>query len=184
MHEYPEGLPFEVKKPEQWELEHDIYFPLFKEAQQHEKEGRYFEALELYRCIHQRFTPRGSSYYVAPLWLLERDEHFDETISLCQKAITAIGHNLFKGDTEIFRGTINRVEKKKNQSKDFNSYQDFAVYTVVSFISMNPNLNKITLLSRLHTECEIFDANKYVEEAVKQGIIIREKRGRAFIYHV
>lgn len=109
---YPAGLPFEIKKNEQWELDHDIYFPMFEEARRLEQSDQPDKALEIYLEIHERFTPRGTVYYDYPVWLLEKHSQFDKAIEICQKAIHAISKNLFNADIEPYQHCIFRINKK------------------------------------------------------------------------
>lgn len=111
-----EGLDFEVKKPEQWELDHDIYFPMYEKAKKLEEAGKESEALEIYSEVHNKFIPRGTTYYDRPIWLFEKRRQFDMAIDLCEKAINAISQNLFNADIELYKNDIQRFQliKKNN----------------------------------------------------------------------
>jgi tetratricopeptide (TPR) repeat protein len=110
---YPKGLPFMVRKPEQWELDHDQYFPMFKRARLLEKEGKADEALEIYMRVLRNYTPRGTLYYERPAIILERAGEYDDAILICDRAIMAISEGVFSGDTEPFERRRARLAKKR-----------------------------------------------------------------------
>lgn len=110
---YPKGLPFMVRKPEQWELDHDQCFPMFKRARLLEKEGKADEALEIYMRILRNYTPRGTLYYERPAIILERAGEYDDAILICDRAIMAISEGLFSADTEPFERRRARLAKKR-----------------------------------------------------------------------
>jgi len=110
---YPKGLPFVVRKPEQWELDHYQYFPTPKRARLLEKEGKADEALEIYMRILRNYTPRGTLYYERPAIILERAGKHDDAILICDRAIAAISEGLFNADTEPFERRRARLAKKE-----------------------------------------------------------------------
>src|SRR5690606_18312177 len=55
---YPEGLPLDVKKTVQWEVDHDTYFPMYEEATRLEQSNQEEKALEIFLEIHEKFIPQ------------------------------------------------------------------------------------------------------------------------------
>lgn len=115
---YPKGLPFAERKPDQWELDHKKYYPIYEQARVLEKNGQPEEALRLYMEIMHNYTPYGTAYYERPTIILERLGRFEEAIIICDRAIRAINNNLFHGDIEPFEKRKKRLEKKISNRGD------------------------------------------------------------------
>ena len=180
---HPEGLPFQIKKPEQWELDHDFYFPMYEEAQRLEQANLEAAALDIYLAIHERFIPRGAVYYDAPLWLLEKNEQFDNAIELVEKIISAVSQNLFAADIEPYQQLLIRLDKKKEQCKPYGSYEAFSFHVIIEILKYNPNIN-ITNLQKMLLASDVYGGRNYIDKAVEQGLVLREQRGRSLIHNI
>lgn len=112
---YPEGLPFEVKKQAEWEVDHDTYFPMYEEALRLKQSDQEERALEIFLEIHERFIPRGTTYYDDTIWLLEKRGQFDKAIEVCEKAINAISKKVFSADIELYKNDILRLANKQSK---------------------------------------------------------------------
>ncbi|GAA0390091.1 hypothetical protein [Paenibacillus motobuensis] len=179
----PEGLSFQIKKPEQWELDHEIYFPMYDEAQRLEMNEHEEKALSIYLEIHEKFIPRGTAYYDHLLWILEKRGQFDKAIEICEKAIDAISRKLFNADVEPYNRDITRLKTKKIQCKDFPSYESFVFSKIIELVKENPNINVTTLQSKLDNN-DVYGGRSYIDKAVEQNLITREKRGRSLIHNL
>lgn len=113
---HKKNLPFVEYKPQQWELDHKKYYPIYEEARILEKNGQIEKALPLYIEILNNYTPCGTSYYERPAIILERLNRFEEAIAICDKAINAINNNFFNGDKSAFEKRKERLYKKLNKS--------------------------------------------------------------------
>ncbi len=179
----PERIPFEIKKPEQWELDHAIYHPMYEEARRFEQSDQPERALEIYLEIHKRFTPRGTVYYDYPIWLLERYAYFDRAIEICEKAVHVISNNYFNAEIEPYHQDIVRLNKKIEHCDGYPSYEAFVFNKIIEIVKEHPDINITTLHSKL-SKYEIYGERSYIDEAVEQNLITREKKGRSLIHNL
>lgn len=99
----PKGLPFQVLKLTQAEIDAEEYQPMYIEAQELEKREEQLPALEIYRRILSLYNPIGTVYYENPIWILERMGEYEEAIEICNRAIEAIKNKGFNANIEDFQ---------------------------------------------------------------------------------
>ena len=100
-------LPKEQLQPDQ-----TVYSLMIKNARELEKVQKTEEALAIYLDILSKFTPADPLYYERPAIILDRLGRYDESISICIRAIKMIEQNSPDADPAPFHRRIDRLSGK------------------------------------------------------------------------
>lgn len=185
-HQYgvPKGLPFQMVKPTQDEIDFKKYYPMFLDAVELEKKGETTKALEKYKDILDSFTPFGTTYYENPIYLLEIKGDYLKAIRICKRAIQEIEKKSFNADANDFIIIKKRLESKLGRygSEVFNA----RMQVLFNKIQSNPDINQKILHSSLINDDDwsYGEVASVIDYALKNELIQRIKRGRAYSFFV
>lgn len=180
----PNGLPFEVLKPSQDEIDFEKYYPMYLEAAELEKQGKALQALEVYQNILILFSPAGSSYYERPIYLLETDGNYSDAVKICIRAIGEIENKRFKADINEFLLLKERLENKLGRYGP-NVFKA-RINALLNAIKSNPGINKKNLHSILiDNESWSYDeVASVINYALEKELINRSKTEKAYSHFV
>jgi tetratricopeptide (TPR) repeat protein len=164
-----------TSKPDSLKFQEEQYentYPKYEEALECEKNGDYEKALEIHYDILKNHVPIGSSYYAAPISLLEKSNHFEEAIKICDLAI----HNIKKYNLHF-------------DASDFENWKNKLYYQIklsnelIPYIKNNPGILQKDIYKNFNMEYKYL-IQQILYDMDKNNKIIRKKHGNSYELYI
>lgn len=164
-----------TSKPDSLKFQEEQYentYPKYEEALECEKNGDYEKALEIHYDILKNHVPIGSSYYAAPISLLEKSNHFEEAIKICDLAI----HNAKKYNLHFDASDFENWKNKLH-------YQIKLSNELIPYIKNNPGILQKDIYKNFNMEYKYL-IQQILYDMDKDNKIIRKKHGNSYELYI